>query len=171
MPLNIQQQRFVDEYLCDLNATQAAIRAGYSVKTAGSQGGRLIKSGPVADAIKVALAERSRRTGITADRVLREYARIAFAKVPDIIGWDAQGNVQLRASVDISEDDAAAIAEVTQTPTPHGMKLSVKLHSKDAALRALSAHLGIGHSNTGSVDATRLIGGDTDPEVDDRGEI
>lgn len=164
-----QEARFVDEYLIDLSAKQAAIRAGYSPRTAHSQGSRLTKKREIADAISVAQAERSRRTGISADRVLREYARIAFARTADIVSWDAAGNVTLRASEDLSEDDAAAVAEVVQTPTPHGLKLSVKLHSKDGALRALSAHLGIGHSSKGETDPLELIAGDTDPEIKDNG--
>ena len=70
MSLTPKQERFVAEYLIDLNATQAAIRAGYSEKTAYSQGQRLLKNVEVAAAIQKALAERSERTKITQDYVL-----------------------------------------------------------------------------------------------------
>jgi phage terminase small subunit len=65
-----KQQRFVNEYLIDLSATQAAIRAGYSEKTAHSQGPRLLENVEVKAAIEKALAEREKRTEITQDWVL-----------------------------------------------------------------------------------------------------
>lgn len=76
--LSAKQLRFVEEYLVDLNATQAAIRAGYSAKTASEIGHENLRKPQIAAAIAAANAERSRRTGITADRVLEELAVIAF---------------------------------------------------------------------------------------------
>ncbi len=69
-PLTAKQQRFVEEYLVDLNATQASIRAGYSAKTAEQQGPRLLGNVGVAAAIKAAQEERSQRTKVTQDWVL-----------------------------------------------------------------------------------------------------
>lgn len=77
-PLPPRQARFVDEYLIDLNATQAAIRAGYSPKTAVVQGPRLLGKVSVAEAIQAGKLKRSEATGITAARVLQELGRIAF---------------------------------------------------------------------------------------------
>jgi len=68
--LNPKQARFVEEYLVDLNATQAAIRAGYSVKTAGAIGDENLRKPQIASAIQAAMDERSQRTEITADYVL-----------------------------------------------------------------------------------------------------
>lgn len=70
--LTEKRQRFVDEYLIDLNATQAAIRAGYSVKTANEQGARLLANVSIQEAISKAMAERSKRTGVNQDRVVLE---------------------------------------------------------------------------------------------------
>ena len=75
--LTAKQQRFVEEYLIDLNATQAAIRAGYSQDTAYSQGQRLLKNVEVSQVVKKSLQERSKRTQIDADWVLKEAAEIA----------------------------------------------------------------------------------------------
>ena len=75
-----KQQLFVDEYLIDLNATQAAIRAGYSARTAEQQGPRLLGNVEVAAAIEARMKVRSERLEIEADRVLQGIARIAFAK-------------------------------------------------------------------------------------------
>jgi phage terminase small subunit len=65
-----KQQRFAEEYLIDLNATQAAIRAGYSQRTANEQGARLLTNVSVASFVQAKMNERSERTGITADYVL-----------------------------------------------------------------------------------------------------
>lgn len=72
-----RQQRFVDEYLVDLNATQAAIRAGYSVRTAEQQGPRLLGYAEIAEAVRLAQAARSQRVQITQDDVLRGLHREA----------------------------------------------------------------------------------------------
>lgn len=80
-----KQQSFVDEYLIDLNATQAAIRAGYSAKTAEQQGPRLLGNVEIAAALQAALAARSERTKITADDVLRELWAIGTADPNELI--------------------------------------------------------------------------------------
>ena len=70
MKLNPRQSRFVEEYLIDLNATQAAIRAGYSAKTANTNGPMLMVNAGIQSAIQKAQAARSERTQITVDKVL-----------------------------------------------------------------------------------------------------
>src|SRR4051812_35084848 len=69
-PLPAREQRFVDEYLVDLNATRAATAAGYRATSARFQGSRLLAKRRVADALQTAMAARAARTGITADRVV-----------------------------------------------------------------------------------------------------
>ncbi|MGN0423091.1 MAG: terminase small subunit, partial [Lachnospiraceae bacterium] len=80
-----KQKLFVEEYLIDLNATQAAIRAGYSPETAQEQGSRLLSNVMVKKEIDKAMAERSRRTGVNADRVVMELAKIAFVNAIEVI--------------------------------------------------------------------------------------
>ncbi len=72
MKLNPKQSRFVEEYLVDLNATQAAIRAGYSEKTAYATGSENLRKPQIQAAIQIAQAERSARTQITVDKVLTD---------------------------------------------------------------------------------------------------
>lgn len=74
-----KQQRFVLEYLVDLNATQAATRAGYSAHTANEQGARLLANASVAAAVAAGLEARAERTAITADAVLRQWWQLAVA--------------------------------------------------------------------------------------------
>ncbi len=74
--MNVKQARFVDEYLIDLNATQAAIRAGYSAKTAYAIGNKLLKETEIKETIAAEMQSRSERTGITADKVLADIEAI-----------------------------------------------------------------------------------------------
>lgn len=84
--LTTKQQLFVDEYLVDLNATRAAIRAGYSEKTAEFQASRLLKNVKIEKMLSIRMKARERRTAITHDKVLEDIERIkqdAMQLVPD----------------------------------------------------------------------------------------
>lgn len=155
-----KQEAFVREYLIDLNATQAAIRAGYSAATAYSQGQRLLKDVEISAAIEKAMAERSMRTNITQDQVVRELARIGFVDIRKVVTWtngatgfdedEAEETGEVRISVanfvmltpsdEIDAETAAAISEISQTKDG---ALKVKLHDKRAALVDLGRHLGM----------------------------
>lgn len=142
MALTEKQKRFCDEYLVDLNATQAAIRAGYSPKTANEQGARLLANVSVQEAIAKAMAERSRRTGVNQDRVIQELARIAFVNPQDVINPE---DASVRE--DAAEDDLACIQSV-KVKTMDGakgtsMEREVKLNDKMKALELLGKHLGM----------------------------
>ena len=138
MALTARQARFVAEYLIDLNATQAAIRAGYSERTAEQQGPRLLGNVGVAVAIQAAQAKRAQRTEITQDRVLTELARVGFADLRKAVTWGGE-SVTLKDSGEIDDDTAMAVAEVSQGP--NGIK--IKLHDKLAALDKIARHLGM----------------------------
>ncbi len=88
MALTAKQQRFVVEYLIDLNATQAAIRAGYSKRTAGQIGDENLKKPQIAQAIKEAMDSRNQRTQINADYVLNRLVEIDQLDVLDILRDD-----------------------------------------------------------------------------------
>ena len=139
--LTEKQQRFVDEYLIDLNATQAAIRAGYSVKTANEQGAQNLAKLSIQQAIAEQMADRSRRTGVNQDRIVLELARIAFAKITDIV--DSEGKIKSTAS----DDDLACIESVkykgSESETSSSVEREVKLSSKLKALELLGKHLGM----------------------------
>lgn len=140
--LTAKQQRFVDEYLIDLNATQAAIRAGYSPSTAKDIGCQNLAKLNISEAIDKALAARSRRTGITQDRVLRELAKIAFVNANDVIDPDS---ATVRA--DATEEDLACIQAVKVKTSESEMGSSsereIKLYDKMRALEMLGKHLGL----------------------------
>ncbi|EQB0384265.1 terminase small subunit [Pseudomonas aeruginosa] len=88
MALTKKQRLFVDEYLLDLNATQAAIRAGYSTRRAAEIGYQLLQRPEVAQAIQAAMAERSKRTEVEADYVIRRLREIDEMDVLDILEDD-----------------------------------------------------------------------------------
>lgn len=136
--LTVKQQCFVEEYLLDLNATQAAIRAGYSPKTACEQASRLLSNVKVSAAIDMAMAERSKRTGINQDRVLLELARIGFAKITDVVDPETA-----KIRPDASEDDLACIQSIKIKPGEFGTEREVKMYDKKAALVDIGKHLGM----------------------------
>lgn len=83
MALSEKQQRFVAEYTVDFNATAAAIRAGYSEKTAAQMGYKLLKMQEIQEAVQQEFANRQDRTHITGDQVVAELAKIALSRVDD----------------------------------------------------------------------------------------
>ena len=135
--MTAKQQRFVEEYLVDLNATQAAIRAGYSPKTANEQGARLLANVSVQSAVSTAMAERSRRTGINQDRVIQELAKIAFVNASDVIDLK-------RATVleEAAREDLACIQSV-KVKDGNTVEREVRLADKLRALELLGKHLGM----------------------------
>ena len=140
--LTPKQERFVAEYLVDLNATAAARRAGYSDPSYGRQ---VITKPHVAAAIDAAKAARARRVEITADRVLQELGNIAFADMRELCRWDGE-RVTLVPSAELTEEQAAAIRTVRarRTTKRGGTVVEVQSHDKVSALKVLADHVGVG---------------------------
>lgn len=136
-----KQKRFIEEYLIDFNATQSAIRAGYSPHSAYIIGDENLKKPKIKAEIEKALAERSRRTGITQDRVIQELARVAFVNFNDVV--DENGEIK----TDASADDLACVesykVENGDSIKGSSSKREVKLASKLKALELLGKHLGM----------------------------
>lgn len=140
--LTPRQARFVDEYLVDLNASQAARRAGYSSRTADQQGFRLLRNDQVRRGIAARRQQLAEKLHVKQERVLRELARIAFSDLADVARWGPDGMVLLD-SARLSADVRAAVESVRQTETGHGGSVAVKLHDKVRALDLLARHLGM----------------------------
>jgi phage terminase small subunit len=136
-----KQKKFCDEYLIDLNATQAAIRAGYSPDSAEQVGYQLLHKTSVSRVINMKIAERSRRTGVNADRVVRELARLGFANIKNIANDDASLNCSA------SDDDLAAVQSVrvkkSDFENGSAVEREVKIYDKNKALELLGRHLGM----------------------------
>lgn len=148
--LTARQLRFCDEYLVDLNATQAAMRAGYSAKTAHVIGPRMLENVRVQARISELQAARSARTEITQDAVLERLAQIAFSKGSRFFKVNKDGDpyVDLR---DATEADLDLLREVQVEDFVDGRgedarmvrKVKIKLADPMPALNLIAQHLGM----------------------------
>ncbi|MFD5022301.1 terminase small subunit [Paenibacillus sp. NPDC058367] len=136
--LTAMQQLFVKEYLVDLNATQAAIRAGYSANTATEQSSRLLANVKVQKAVQEAMARREKRTDITAERVLSELGKIAFSDLNAFIEVSEDGKITVKPS---NQLDGTVLSEISESITTNGRTRKVKLHDKMKALELIGRHL------------------------------
>jgi phage terminase small subunit len=141
-----KQERFIAEYLIDLNATQAAIRAGYSPKTAASQGERLLRNAEIQATVSAKQSQQLARADLTATRVLEEMRRLAFSDVREL--FDEKGN--LRPIHTLTPEQSACISGLEviiknakagdgATDTVH----KVKVWDKPKVLDMLGKHFGI----------------------------
>ena len=146
MSLTPKQERFCQEYLIDVNATQAAIRAGYSKRRADQTGYENLIKPEIQFTVQRLMKERARRTGIKADDVLQEVARIAYASMTDYATWGPDG-IKLVGSERLTPEQTVAVAEVSETTTQHGGSKCIKLHDKLKALELLGRHLGLWDKN------------------------
>jgi len=150
MALKARQLRFCQEYLIDLNGSRAAVRAGYSEVGCATQAGRLLMNAEICSEIAKLRAAQEKRLEITADRVLKEWGKIAFANLGDYLNVHPDGT----ARVDLSEmtpEQAAALSEVTVDQYTEGngkserevKKIKIKLADKKGALDSIAKHLGM----------------------------
>jgi phage terminase small subunit len=156
MDLTDKQRRFCEEYMIDLNATQAAIRAGYSEKTAAVIGAENLVKPNIQEFIQKCQKDRSERTEITADMVIKELAKVGFSNISDYlkvldksieIGEDKEGNpitanvrdVEIFLTEEVGRDKMAVVSEIKRTKDG----VSLRLHDKVKALEDLGKHLGV----------------------------
>ena len=143
MSLTAKQKAFVAEYLIDLNAKQAAIRAGYSAKTAKDIGCQNLAKLDIQKALKEAMDKRSERTEITQDMVLNELAVIGFSDMENYVDFGPNG-VTLKELADMPKTHSRAISEVTHNFTSEGGgSVKFKLYDKQSALVNMGKHLGM----------------------------
>ena len=145
--LTPKQKRFIEEYLVDLNASQAAIRAGYSKKTAYSIGQQNLKKLEIQNAITAAREMLSQRTEITQDWVLKTLAAIATVPLTELCEWNASG-IALKDSKDMPAEAIASIKKITERMGADGnSSLSVEQYDKMRALELIGRHLGMFSDN------------------------
>lgn len=150
-----KQARFVQEYLIDLNATQAATRAGYSAKTAYQVGFENLNKPDIKAAIVSAMETLAARTAITQDRVLSELAKMGFANMLDYVTVQEDGSAVVDLSA-LDRDKAAAIQEVTvesyseravngdgESTIVPVKRIKFKLSDKRGSLELIGKHLGM----------------------------
>lgn len=141
-PLTVREQRFVEEYLVDLCGARAAVRAGYSPKKVTARAAILLARPRVKAAVQAAKEARAKATGITAERVLDEIARIGFADITDYLEQTKTGT-KLKKFKDMPPGATRALDGVSESRGPQGDRVSVKLQDKMKALDKLCNHLGI----------------------------
>ena len=145
--MTAKNEQFCREFMIDMNATQAAIRCGYSPKTANVQASRLLTKPHIKDRIQELKLELQKETGISAIKVITELAKIGFSNIQ---GYIAGGNLISDIS-EVTEDQGAAVASIKTTIVGSGktkrQEVSIKLHDKVSALEKLGRHLGIFESD------------------------
>ena len=142
--LTAKQELFCAEYLVDLNATQAAIRAGYSEASASAIGAENLRKPLIAERVAKMFAKRSERTTITADKVLREMAIVAFSDHSEYKITDG-GSAEMKGDAPPEAIRAVASVRVKVRSGPGGdeRETELKLWDKPTALRSLMKHLGV----------------------------
>lgn len=149
--LTARQKRFCDEYLIDLNATQAAIRAGYSQRTAMEQGSRLLTNLNINSYIQKRKDNLDKRLEdkylISKERLLQEYARLGFSDIREFYNQDGG----LRAMHELTDDQAASLAGVETLEEfiyvdgekiPAGYTKKIKIYDKLRALEGIRKVMG-----------------------------
>jgi len=146
--LRAQQQKFVEEYLIDLNATQAAIRAKYSPKTARFQASVLLTRPNIQAAIQKAKQKRAEKTGVTAAMVVKEQANLGLYNISEYYNEDGSA----KQLFELTRDQLAAVKSFKRVAIQpaEGTEEEIKyiitdyfFHGKDKALESLSKHTGI----------------------------
>lgn len=142
--LTKRQQLFVHHYMIDMNATQAAIRAGYSEKSAYNQGTRMMKNDEVRRAIEEAWRDKIRRADLTADDVLRLISRAAFADIRDFVDLDEH---EMAINHKSDRFDGELVTEVSEETRRMGEEMvttrKLKLVNKESMIRLLAQHYGL----------------------------
>ena len=136
--LSAKRQRFVDEYCIDFNGKQAAIRAGYSVRSANEQAARLLTNDNVKKALEEKKLEIAKESKLKTSDVIDELRKIAFSDITQVISFN-NSKAKIKSSRKLSEDAKKTIASVSQTQTG----LTVKLHDKVKALELLGKYFNI----------------------------
>lgn len=146
VPLSPRQELFISEYLVDLNATQAAIRAGYSAKTARKQASRLLSNVDISQRITEKRQKQAANTGLSVERVLKEAMRLAFFDIRKLT--DSEGNP---IPVHQLDADTAAAIQGLELATERGpdkesgptIVRKYKIADKNSAIERLFKHLGL----------------------------
>ena len=142
LQLGARQQRFVDEYMVDLNATRAAIAAGYSKKTAAQAGWEVLRNPKVAAEVSRRQQLLSQRLEVSAENVLSELAKIGFASLGDFYRVNGDGHLEVDPQALADPAKAAALSQIEIVENADGTQtIKIKLADKRAALNDLGRHL------------------------------
>jgi len=136
--LTYKQLLFCAEFPVDFNITQAAIRAGYSKKSAHQIGWRLLRSATVLEKIEDHLRKRMKDAEARGDDEWRRLAEIAFGQLTDLVSWDGEGKLTIKASDQLTAQGRAIAKEVSIYTSDAGTKTVVKVRDPLPALVKLA---------------------------------
>lgn len=139
--LTPKQLLFCHEYIKDLNATQAVVRAGYSKKTARIIAAQNLSKLNIQRFLSELISNRFKLCDLKAEMIIEEYIKIAFSNISDYLETDGKNIVALRSINDIH--NSAAVSEIYFTKTGSSVKLKIRLHDKLHALDKLADYLNI----------------------------
>ena len=149
--MTAKQQRFCQNYLIDFNGTQAAIRAGYSKKTAGYIGWQLLQKTLIQKEIQKNQQKIAEKIDVSVEKIVQEYVKIGFTDMRDYVEWGPR-KFNLKVSSELTSEQAAAVSEVSIVKSRDGGSVKIKLHDKKGALDSLGKHLGMFHENHGETE-------------------
>ena len=148
-----RMKKFVDEYLIDFNATQAAIRAGYSPDTANEQGSQLLARPDIRELVAEGQKEVMERTQTFQDNAVAELKIVGFSDLADFLTVKDGGIVEQKSFDQLTKEQTKCIKKIKQTVrTSHSSDgsilhqtatLEIELHDKLKALELLGRHLGM----------------------------
>lgn len=167
MTLTAKQARFVEEYLVDLNGTQAAIRAGYSPKTAAATASRLLRNVKMRAYIAELMAPAVKAAELSAERVLKEMTRLAFYDMTALLDVD-DGKITLRDPTSLPEDLRRAIVGIKPVQIGEGLQYECKFADKQKALDSLARHLQMFKDTVVVENVFRIVTEMDDDELDRR---
>jgi len=134
--LTLKQKKFIKEYLKDLNGTKAAVRAGYSKRSAKQQGSRLLTNDDLLKELKTEIENLNKKTNIELESVLSELKTIAFSDITDYLDFDDNG-IKIQDSKKIEKNKLRAIESIQISESKNENLKRLKLHSKVNALDRL----------------------------------
>lgn len=167
MTLTAKQARFVEEYLVDLNGTQAAIRVGYSPKTAAATASRLLRNVKMRAYIAELMAPAVKAAELSAERVLKEMTRLAFYDMTALLDVD-DGKITLRDPTSLPEDLRRAIVGIKPVQIGEGLQYECKFADKQKALDSLARHLQMFKDTVVVENVFRIVTEMDDDELDRR---
>ncbi len=157
MVLNKKQERFCEEYLMDLNAAQAAVRAGYTAGSAKNTGYRILKKPEARERISRLMGERSERTCVGADTVLEELCKVAFTNLDDIVDFGSGAVKEGAAREGLAAVSSVKVKTTAGRDGTSNSEHEVKVYDKMKALELVGRHLGMWGPGGEAVAGLRVV--------------
>jgi phage terminase small subunit len=141
--ISLKQERFCQELVIDLNATKAAERAGYTVKTAKQTGARLLTNKYIATRVNELQAAIAEAVGVTAEMVVKELCKLAFTDLKDVVDFNGK-KPRIKSPMELADPEKlGAISEFTEITNGNKVTRRIKMHDKKGSLELLGRHLGM----------------------------